>query len=183
MLPLASTAWLLLLLSACLCLLNRLNGFQVAESEKSKIWLATDLRLKPSSQDMKLFQAGQGQVATASVGYQIDLRQSSLKGFLDSTGKVCTFLWSLCMKHIALARCHSLSVTVCVSLSLCMKHTTPVMHGLYLDYLTCQKMTLLCYAVPVSISLYGTLYGNSNSTCIPTYSVLPRRLARPSKKD
>ena len=57
------------------------------------------------------------------------------------------------------------------------------MHGLYLDYLTCQKMTLLCYAVPVSISLYGTLYGNSNSTCIPTYSVLPRRLARPSKKD
>jgi len=63
---------------------------QVAEGEKSKIWLATNLNLKPSSQDMKIFQAGQGQVASASVGYQIDLRQSSLKGFLDSTGKVST---------------------------------------------------------------------------------------------
>jgi len=63
---------------------------QVVESDKSKIWLATDLRLKPSSQDFKVFQAGQGQVATASVGYQIDMRQSSLKGFIDSTGKVST---------------------------------------------------------------------------------------------
>jgi hypothetical protein len=61
---------------------------KVAESDKSKIWLATDLRIKPSLQDMELFKSGQGSVASASVGYQIDLRQSSLKGFLDSTGKV-----------------------------------------------------------------------------------------------
>lgn len=61
---------------------------KVAETDKSKIWLGTDLRLKPLEIDA--FNAGQGTVGAASIGYQIDLRQSSLKGFLDSTGKVST---------------------------------------------------------------------------------------------
>jgi len=61
---------------------------KVSESDKSKIWLATDLRLKPM--DIEGYAGGQTQVAQASVGYQIDLQQSSLKGFMDSTGKVST---------------------------------------------------------------------------------------------
>jgi len=40
--------------------------------------------------DIEGYAGGQTQVAQASVGYQIDLQQSSLKGFMDSTGKVST---------------------------------------------------------------------------------------------
>eukprot|EP00656_Telonema_subtile_P053332 TRINITY_DN769_c0_g1_i1.p1 TRINITY_DN769_c0_g1~~TRINITY_DN769_c0_g1_i1.p1 ORF type:complete len:201 (-),score=44.94 TRINITY_DN769_c0_g1_i1:133-735(-) len=59
---------------------------KVSETDKSKIWLATDLRLKPMSADA--FLRNEDSVGAASVGYQIELRQSTLKGLLDSTGKV-----------------------------------------------------------------------------------------------
>merc|ERR1719272_1152760 len=59
---------------------------KVSETDKSKIWLATDLRLKPSSIDAHL--RGEDTVGAASVGYQIELQQSTLKGMLDSSGKV-----------------------------------------------------------------------------------------------
>jgi len=61
---------------------------KVAETEKSKIWLATDIRLKPLSIDAH--NRGEDSCGAASVGYQIDLRQSSLKGMLDSSGRVST---------------------------------------------------------------------------------------------
>eukprot|EP00658_Telonema_sp_P-2_P004729 TRINITY_DN1175_c0_g1_i3.p1 TRINITY_DN1175_c0_g1~~TRINITY_DN1175_c0_g1_i3.p1 ORF type:complete len:276 (+),score=37.50 TRINITY_DN1175_c0_g1_i3:145-972(+) len=59
---------------------------KVSESDKSTIWLSTDLRLRPLAIEAHL--RGEDTVGAASVGYQIILRQSSLKGMLDSTGKV-----------------------------------------------------------------------------------------------
>merc|ERR1711934_611377 len=61
---------------------------KVSETDKSKIWLASDIRLRPLS--LESHGSGEENVGAASVGYQIDMRQSSLKGMLDSSGKVST---------------------------------------------------------------------------------------------